>query len=187
MDVGEITLSPDQVKKQVDLWKGGLSTEEQLIARAYRAIQRGRKLLDLSRAMRIAGCDDQGRPQLAISRADAHLVVCDMWDSERVTFESLIGRWKQSTTQSSVRVSTRDLPGHKRQQRRLQAAVPIIPTKYRPSRSQLNRFWILFDATWTEVAKDPFLLMPLGGTLYVIMADWDLTPVERAVLHGREH
>jgi hypothetical protein len=186
MDVGEITLDQEQVKKQVDQWKGGLTTEEQLIARAYRAIQRGRKLLDLSKAMRIAGCDDKGRPQLAIARADAKRVEMSQWNREYVEFESQIGRWNHTTKESSVRVSARDLPGHRQAQVRLTAAVPIIPTKYRPGKTQLRRFWILFDADWTEVAKDPFLLMPLGGTLYVIMAAWDLTPVERAVLRGRE-
>lgn len=39
---------------------------------------------------------------------------------------------------------------------------------------------------WAPVPPtDPFLLRHLGGTLYVVLAQWDLTPLEKAVLAGR--
>lgn len=42
------------------------------------------------------------------------------------------------------------------------------------------------EAQWRPVPPvDPFLLKHLGGTLYVVLAQWDLTPLEQAVLAGR--
>lgn len=45
---------------------------------------------------------------------------------------------------------------------------------------------ILWEAEWQAVPpKDPALLRHLGGDLYAVVAVWDLTELERAVLGGR--
>ena len=44
---------------------------------------------------------------------------------------------------------------------------------------------ILWEAEWETVPRDPLLLRHLAGGLYAVMASWDLTPLERAVLKGR--
>lgn len=45
---------------------------------------------------------------------------------------------------------------------------------------------MLFEAEWRpEPPKDPALLRHIGGDLYSVVAVWDLTELERAVLAGR--
>ena len=49
----------------------------------------------------------------------------------------------------------------------------------------LDRYFILWEADWQRRAPvDPALLRPVGGDLYVVVATWDLTDLERAVLNG---
>ncbi len=62
--------------------------------------------------------------------------------------------------------------------------VPLIPPALRPS-TDFRNFHILWEAEWQRVApKDPALLKHVGGHLYAVLATWDLTELERAVLGG---
>jgi hypothetical protein len=61
--------------------------------------------------------------------------------------------------------------------------VPIVPPQLRPKHDLANyhTFWEVEH--WTLCPpRDPMLLRHLGGWLYAVLAVWDLTPVERAVL-----
>ena len=65
------------------------------------------------------------------------------------------------------------------------AIVPIVPAGLHPGPA-LSNYHILWDAVWTpEPPRDPLLLKHLAGSLYAIVAHWDLSPLERAVLAGR--
>lgn len=65
------------------------------------------------------------------------------------------------------------------------ALVPLVPAPIRP-RGALDGYRILFEPKWEPVPPvDPMLLKHLHGALYVVLAHWDLTPLERAVLAGR--
>lgn len=67
-------------------------------------------------------------------------------------------------------------PGaHEKAQRRLE-----------PGDFYIERHRILWEATWSRIApKDPALLKDIGGGLYVVLAIWDLTELERSVLGVR--
>jgi hypothetical protein len=65
------------------------------------------------------------------------------------------------------------------------ALVPLIPPWARP-KAKLSNYHILWEADWTDVPVDPALLKHLGGPLYVVLAVWDLTEVERSVLSLRQ-
>lgn len=63
--------------------------------------------------------------------------------------------------------------------------MPTIPPKLRPKRGQLGLYHLLFEAEWgldPDPPVDPALVRHLGGDLYAVLAVWDLTDVERAVL-----
>jgi hypothetical protein len=65
------------------------------------------------------------------------------------------------------------------------AIVPTVPAALRPKAS-LERFCILWEAIWQrEPPRDPMLLKPLGWPFFAVVAVWDLTELERAVLRGR--
>ena len=64
------------------------------------------------------------------------------------------------------------------------AIVPQVPAPLRPN-SHLRNYHILWEAEWDGVPTDPALLKHLGGDLYALLAVWDLSPLERAVLAGQ--
>jgi hypothetical protein len=64
--------------------------------------------------------------------------------------------------------------------------VPVIPVHLRPKRG-LENYSILWEAEWERVPpRDPYLLRRIGqADLWLVVAHWDLTPVERAALATR--
>ena len=73
------------------------------------------------------------------------------------------------------------------------AMVPIVPPKHRPpGSSTLASYLILWEAddwTWAKLPappRDPALLRSIGGDIYAVLAQWDLTPLEQMVLSGRQ-
>lgn len=73
---------------------------------------------------------------------------------------------------------------------RIRSLLPPIPPHLRPKRAGLHNFHILWEAEWevdrTTPPGDPALLRHLAGDLYAVLAVWDLTPLEQAVLGHRE-
>jgi hypothetical protein len=70
--------------------------------------------------------------------------------------------------------------------RNAEAIVPIVPLGERPKRALAN-YHILWEAEWTKaVPIDPFLLRRIGKSdMWLVLAMWDLTEVERAALTAR--
>ena len=64
--------------------------------------------------------------------------------------------------------------------------VPIVPLHLRPKRG-LQNYYTLWEAEWGPIVpKDPMLLRPIGkGDMWLVVAAWDLTEVERAALSTR--
>jgi len=163
-------------KEEAKKWAVGKTKQDQLIAKAYRTIARGKKVIDLNESMSLSGCDAQGRPMLAIARADSTRVNGFIYQGgTSVTFRSNKGY------NSDKSIPADCFSGLTVFQSR--ARVPIIPPLLR--QANLSRLWILFEAAWEKVTKDPMLLEHLGGALYRVVGVWDLTPVEQAVLRGR--
>ena len=66
------------------------------------------------------------------------------------------------------------------------AQLPLIPVHLRPKRG-LENYHILWEAEWEPIPpRDPYLLRRIGkADLWLVVAHWDLTEVERAVLATR--
>lgn len=65
--------------------------------------------------------------------------------------------------------------------------VPTIPPDVRPRRNRLHGFHVLWEVEqWDPTPPvDPALLRHIRGELWSVVATWDLTPLERAVLAAR--
>lgn len=167
--------------------KERLSDELEAIKNGYRELSRGRQVLDLVATMQQAGVDEQQRPRLAIVRADAQLCWYgwrnvrgeEPWKATRPTF-SMSRDWKPAKSRC-VQLPRETLPEPRRTCR---AIVPTIPPRLMPA-GKLSNFHILWEAEWENVPIDPMLLKHLGKSLYVVLATWDLTPLEQAVLRDR--
>jgi hypothetical protein len=164
--------------------------EDEQVMRAYKAASKGLQVLDLHEVMKATGLNAQFYPKLAICRA--HMERCRVWmgsegtaifhDPERqahlrsrnrtILPADTFGRWTYS-----------DRPH--RWQTTAVAMVPTIPPALRPKHA-LSGYFILWEAVWQPAPPvDPLLLKHLGGALYAVLAAWDLSAIERAVLRGR--
>ena len=158
--------------------------EDEALMRGYRAMSQGRQLLDVGQAINDAPVDHDGRVCLGVCRADQEYVHAMHWN-DGVTFywgnaRTGWGGINHQATLSQLRFSC---PGAKHQGHS-RAVVPAIPPRLRPKGS-LARFHLLWEIEdWEDVPGDPLLLRHLHGTLYAVLAQWDLTKLEQAVLRG---
>ena len=152
---------------------------------AYRELSRGKQVIDLFDVMKTAGVDAKGRPRLAIVRAD-HRTCWFFYDGNRPVF--FHDRYLRSYRSHSIELPAGTFPPFRdlrdRERMRISAIVPSIPPSLMPE-SDLKNYHILWEAEWETVPIDPLLLKHLGKNLYVVLAQWDLTPLERSVLAAR--
>jgi hypothetical protein len=151
--------------------------EDRAIERAYREIASGRVLIRALESIKAAGLDEQGRPKLAIVRADHKRVALSISQSTEWRFGS---GWR-TTAHAPIKVPGLLAPHTVYNQ---EAVVPLIPVHLRPQ-TALDAYHILWEADWQAVPRDPMLLRRLGGDLWIVVAAWDLTEVERAVMASR--
>jgi hypothetical protein len=163
------------------------------IARAYHAMLRGKKVLDVGAAIANAGVDnDTGLPRLAIARAD--------WTTVRTSRPEWAYRFSNRgdgygrRPKGEVIVRIPDAPtrlavgpGRGPELGIGKAQVPMIPPQFRPT-GPLGDYHLLFEAVWERKPPvDPLLLKQIGGPgslLFVVLAAWDLTPLEQAVMRS---
>ncbi|WP_339684167.1 hypothetical protein [Gimesia maris] len=50
----------------------------------------------------------------------------------------------------------------------------------------LSNYYILWKAEWETIPVDHMLLNHLGKSLNVVLAQWDLTPLEQAILRDSQ-
>jgi hypothetical protein len=135
--------------------------EYEALMRGYRAIAQGQQVLDLHQAMHGAGLQPGTFPKLAICRADAKK--CSVYlghDGSAVFAADKDARWVYDRERKNVVRLPADTFERRTSSGTAEALVPTAPV-------------------------DPLLVRHLQGSLYAIVAAWDLTPLERAVLMGR--
>lgn len=148
------------------------------IAAIYKHIARGKTVIRALESIRTAGLNAEGFPKLAICRAD--MPTC-WWRPRRgaCTFGEEYPRDKSRKT---VRMTWEGLTDDKW---RAEAVVPLIPIHLRPRRG-IQNYYILWEAEWTQrYPVDPYLLRRFGDDAWLVVAAWDLTDVERAVMSSR--
>lgn len=176
------------------------NAEDEMLMRGYREIVRGRQVIDMASIIRAGGSSLQrsrqgveyDAPRLAVMRADALWCWVERTRTGAVRF---YGRrdnkhvWAPRSTETryviSLPVGTLDEVTTGICQFNVRAMVPPIPPSLRPA-DKLSNYHILWEAEWQAVApKDPALLKHIGGDLYVVLAMWELTELERSVLSRR--
>jgi len=163
----------------------------QELAQACRALARGHKVISASKAMQQAGIKQDGSPVIAIANASAKWVWFEYDaetsnDSPCAAFVSDFrerARWRERSTRAT-RGSTFSFDRTffpVRPTNKLIARVPVVPPKYLP-RGKLENYQILWEANWQAAPIDPYLLRRISHDFYVIVAEWDLTEIERLVV-----
>lgn len=152
---------------------------------AYRELAKGNMVIDIVSTMQKAGVDHKNRPKLAIIRADAKLCyfgwthLRGQYGQSKPIFST--ERWNPPKCKSVAFPREAFPAASNHPGRQLLAVVPSIPPALLPD-GDLSKYHILWEAEWESIPVDPMLLKHLGKSLYVVLATWDLTPVEQAVL-----
>jgi hypothetical protein len=186
--------------------------EDAEIMRGYRQLASGRQLIQLPETLRAGGVTTRTAsttwgprnryvlPKLAIARADEQLVYIQgiardggmtfFWNDRlnpQATAKNIRlpeGTWDLREIEELADITVGGWSTY------WQAMVPHVPPALRPERG-LAGYHILWEADWRLVNKtpraprDPALLKHIGGDLYAVVAIWELTELERAVLGGR--
>jgi hypothetical protein len=162
--------------------------------RAYQLIAQGRLIIKALESVVKAGVGADGLPKLAICRADA--MSCTVRIETR-------GRATMRDTRYHPRRARRGSNRDHMESRSLfefpdgsflgaapvwaaEGLVPVPPVHLRPRRG-LENYHILWEAEWSRTPpRDPYLLRRIGkADLWLVVAMWDLTEVERAALQTR--
>ena len=160
------------------------------IMRAYQLIAQGRMVIKALESIKDAGLDAFNLPKLAIAPADAETCDCRVETNGAVRFD---GRRLKSYYSGKASLRSRSLiqfpRGSFKPTRDVWSAtaiLPPVPVHLRPKRGLAN-YHILWEAEWSKIVpKDPLLLRRIGqADLWLVVAAWDLTEVERAALSTR--
>lgn len=196
MNVPTIEMPAEDAKAKLAAYRAQLrrraDEEYEAAAAGYEALAEGKPLLNLTDAINFAGLGDDGRPRLAIARADRKQVEVTGWGAPRdhIRFNATSPNFSTWGYSGTLMVNVRwNEPGIK--MKNGYALVPMVPADVRPS-GQLKDYFILWEVeAWSDRRIgaqpdiDPYLLHHLAGDLYTVEAAWDLTELERAIMAGR--
>lgn len=159
------------------------TTYDREIERVAKLIAAGKKIVYGVGSIVAAGLGDDKLPKLAICRADAPTCFLNAWNGGG---RMSITEWVRARAKIGTRFEfpTGTFPGMK--SGTFRAMVPHIPPDIRPKRG-LENYHVLYEAEWQPVVpKDPILMRRIGvSDLWIVLATWNLTPIERAVIASR--
>ena len=193
MNVQTITMPSAQARAEFNKYRTAVldkktpewGEQDRALMQGYKALTRGQRLINVNQVMKVAGVRAADLlPRFAIARADAKQVFCELTTDGRAYF-STKGHGHHAK-KYCVQIPSDTFPrfNWNAQRARAETLVPIIPPNLRPKRGRLERYHVLWEVEeWRNLApKDPMLLRFLGGELWAVLAVWDLTELERAVL-----
>ena len=182
------------------------SDHAKTLKKAYYALSKGHQIIDIYQAFKEAGKYDNDFPKLAISRADEYKVIFDrrrrgagaFWaestyrntpNPQVALPENTFTGWEPEKWPERNRWTTSNGKEVVSYVDTVSSLVPTIPPEFYPE-GQLQRYFILWEVEedgWEPVPEppgDPMLLRRISGNLFVVLAAWDLSPLEKAVIRG---
>ena len=209
MEVEQLSLPKKKLEEESAALKEALKANHQLeksqmtkdLLKVYGFMNRYKgKIVDVPLSFKKAGLNEDGDPRLAIARADAKTIHGTKYRDGSFLIQPDRASWKVTQSNGDIQFSAGTfsfpLVQIKRgeynftevKNERIQAPVPIIPAKLlHLVKSKLSNYSILWEVDhWKpEPPKDPMLLRQLTPNLFGVLAVWNLTPLEKAVIRGR--
>jgi hypothetical protein len=193
MNVSTIAVPQETAIQKINdieaLKKSQRTAEDDALLSVFKAVRKhSARVINIADAFRQTGLNQLGQPKLAIAQADWKDVNCAAdggeYQDQKYLFTSARffegGNWRARTKVSALRLPQNTFPRHRHDD--LRSPVPHIPANIRP-KFHLRNYHILFEVEkWTEYPVDPFLLKRVVGHLYIVLEEWDLTPLEASLL-----
>jgi hypothetical protein len=210
MNVTAIQMDPAEAREKLTQYRTVLSNrhsqkieaEFEAVERAYQELAKGTPLINPFMAIGQQGWRPDGRPVLAMARADQ--TKCDFqvgsnsriwmektgftgkWAPCDLVFTARRERWDRQRARN-LRITVRATTEPPVDPKRGCAMVPLVPAEAYPTRGlDLAKHFVLWEVEDWDVAPpvDPMLLRPIGGDLYAVIHQWNLTDIERMVIAG---
>lgn len=198
----DITTFAMRKKKAHTLWKEYVAAvkhnkkDEYLkdMKAVYNQLKSGKKLVDIQTVFERGGINDQNQPKLAIALGSSKQCFCRYTQQGRIMFSHKSFGWD-----SREDVIIRGMPklpdsmftANQRWElhKDWQCPVPMIPASVRPPKKDMKHYYVLWEVDqWKPIPpRDPFLLRRITPNMFVVVAAWNLTELERAVMKGRVH
>lgn len=155
------------------------------IRKAYREIARGGVVIKALESVARAGLNSERLPKLAIGRADLPHIDLRLGHDGSAVFAEEHSHHSRAHPSKRFAFPRGTFPGGASEKWKYRAVTPMIPAYLRP-RHALENYHILWEADWCAIPRDPYLLRRIGdGDLWLVLAAWDLTEVERAAMASR--
>lgn len=192
MTVTTITMDQEKARQEYLKYRSSIrermTNEDIATMRGYKALAKGYALLDLVQAFQQVGLDHQARPRFAIARAHwkrvylvGHQDGSAEFHSKRDTYNSKVDERMyipQGTFPEAIGKHNASSPDNF-------ALVPLVPVFLHPT-FPLKNYHVAWEPEWQErPPSDPMLCKHLSGMLFTVIATWDLTGLEKAILRGR--
>jgi len=181
----------DEIKERGDKAEKYLKELKQ----TYYHLSQGRKVIDIYEVFKKSGLKEDGGPNLAIARADLKEVY---FHKERMGAGCFAEKERWYDQADNVRLPSGTFPNWLTEpdpnwddrtqivRPTLVSKVPLVPAHIMPN-GRLDNYYTLFEVVkWDDVpvAADPYLLKRINANAFVVLAEWDITEVEQAVMRG---
>lgn len=203
MDAPKITISQEKAKEIYGDYLEVVKTRKEKYLRdlkqVYYHLSKGHQVLDIYEVFKKSGVNEDGEPKLAIVRADVKKCVFHKRDLGSGRFsENFDWRDQEIPARFDVFLPSNTFPDWKIDEtketwdderiirRHIQTKTTICPPHLLPN-GKLDNYYLLWEVEkWDEVpvAKDPFLLKRINDNAFIVLAEWNLTKVEQAVIRG---
>ncbi len=160
------------------------------LKKVYAQLKGGQTILDIHDVFKRSGVRENFHPKLAIAQASAKEICCRYNRDGNLAFLHDNG-WRVRKNDIYIpdcmpKIPTEILGNQYTTTLQLKAPVPLVPPQFLPKKLTKNHFILWEVETWTKVPpSDPYLLRRITNNLFVVLAAWDLTPIERAAMKGR--
>jgi len=210
MEVEELVIPKEQAEAELKALKEAIRRHAQLrkeeirreLMAVYGHLRHYGKIIDIYESFRKAGLNKDGDPRLAICRADAKQCYClKIEDGSAIFSMERLDRWQRQPRKTYAEVKlpagtfqwqpidpTRPLNAYNIKNQLVQCPAPIIPAKIlvEEVRHRLKNYHVLWEVkAWKPVPpQDPILLKRLTANLFGVLATWELTALEKAIVRG---
>lgn len=207
MELSEIEIKVDDVEKELEILKKGIS--EGVVSKksrivndlmmVYGHLKYHGKIVDVYKAFQKVGMTETQNPKLAIVRADSQW--CHLYKKNNggaIFSHERKEKWNPHSVfaEGDVELPAQTYAWSKVEEgyRYLKTVAPIIPPRVQIASSMKitpYHYHILFEAEyWTDdpeptPPKDPILGRMLTPNIFGVYATWDLTELEQSLLLGK--
>lgn len=202
METTHVTVDRDEAERLYRKYKEHRAYSSPIdweIQRTYQLLSKGKLVIRALESIVKAGVDEKGLPKLALTSTTAKTCHLERNVDGSATMSSSSNLWRSAKPSTfkwragsftfphdTFPMENWYRPPQRGRTSKHAAQLPLVPIHLRPKRGLAN-YHILWEAEWEPIPpRDPYLLRRIGkADLWLVVAHWDLTEVERAALSTR--